>query len=193
METIHRNQRQLLQKITGKTVGILVESQYQDLEVWYPALRLREEGVKTFFVGTGSAAQYTGKFGYPLTPDITADKIDPRSLDGLIVPGGWAPDFLRRYPAVLALIKAVSSSAKPLGCICHGAWVLVSANVLQGKTLTCFSAIKDDVINAGGRYVDQEVVTDGSLVTSRKPEDLPAFMKAFLAVLSVSSRTTSVH
>lgn len=178
-------------KLKGKRVGILVESQYQDLEVWYPALRLREEGAQVLFIGTGSSESYEGKFGYPVKADTTADKTDPQTLDGLVVPGGWAPDFLRRYPAVLSLVRALHQAQKPIGCICHGAWVLVSADVLRGKTVTCFSAVKDDVINAGGRYVDQEVAVDGNLVTSRKPDDLPAFMRTLIDSFSLNPAKTA--
>ncbi|HOW28249.1 MAG TPA: type 1 glutamine amidotransferase domain-containing protein [Elusimicrobiota bacterium] len=169
--------------LKGKTVGILVEKDYQDLEVWFPALRLQEEGAEVLFIGTGSAAEYKGKYGYPAAVDVTADKLNADSLDALIVPGGWAPDFLRRYESVLKLVRGVFKKGKIVASICHGGWVLASANVLKGKTATSFSAIRDDVSNAGARWVDKETVVDGNLITARKPEDLPAFCKAIIASL----------
>ena len=167
----------------GKTVGMLVEKDYQDLEVWYPILRLREAGHKVLVIGTGSAPSYTGKFGYPVTVETTADKVSAGDLDGIIVPGGWAPDFLRRYPAVTGLVRDCHEQGKVVGAICHAGWVLVSAGILQGKTVTCFSAIKDDVEAAGATWLDREVQVDGNLVTARKPDDLPAFCREILRLL----------
>ncbi len=137
----------------GKTVGMLVEKDYQDLEVWYPVLRLREAGHKVLVIGTGSAASYEGKFGYPITADTTADKVTAKELDGILVPGGWAPDFLRRYKAVTDLVRDCHQQGKVVGAICHAGWVLVSAGILKGQTVTCFSAIKDDVEAAGATWV----------------------------------------
>ena len=167
---------------SGARVAILVEDLYQDLEVWYPYYRLREAGAEPVFVGTGKA-EYKGKYGYPVVPHTTADRISAAQFDAVIVPGGYAPDHLRRYPAVLKLVREADRGGKVLGAICHAGWVLCSADVVRGKTLTCFSAIKDDLVNAGARYVDRAVVRDGQLITSRKPDDLPAFMAAILQAL----------
>lgn len=183
-------------QLQGKRVGMLVEQQYQDLEVWYPALRLREAGARVLFIGTGSAPSYTGKHGYPVTADTTATKVDIKRLDALVIPGGWAPDFLRRDPATVELVSRMFKTGKLVAAICHAGWLLASAKVLQGKTVTAFGAIQDDVVNAGARFVDQEVVVDGNLITSRKPDDLPAFCRAIIQYLAeveyaVNERTDS--
>jgi protease I len=167
-------------KLSGKTIAVLVEQDYQDMEVWYPTFRLREEGAKVLHVGTGSAHEYKGKYGYPLKVDTTADQIVLTNLDGLVIPGGWAPDKLRMSEPVLKLVREMNARRSPIGCICHGGWVLASAGVAKGKHLTSYAAIKDDLIHAGARWEDAEVVVDGNLVTSRKPDDLPAFMREFV-------------
>ena len=169
-------------KITNKKVAVLVEDLYQELEVWYPILRLREAGVKVIVVGTGTKKVYLSKLGYEVKVDTEAKKV--KDVDGVIIPGGYAPDKMRRYDAVNKLVRDTFRKNKVVAAICHGAWVLVSAKVLKGRKATCFKAIKDDVINAGGRYVDREVVVDGNLITSRKPEDLPSFMKAIIKALN---------
>lgn len=167
----------------AKTVGILVEDLYQDQEVWYPYYRLQEAGAKVVVIGTRRAKEFKSKFGYPITADTSADQAQPDQLDGLIIPGGFAPDFMRRDPAMAPLVRAVAQAGKPVGAICHGGWMLCSADVITGKTVTSFFAIKDDMVHAGAKWVDQPVVRDGNLITSRKPEDLPAFMKTFLQAL----------
>jgi protease I len=174
--------------LKGKHIGILAENNYQELELWYPLLRLREEGAEVKVVGTGSAETYTSKYGYPVTVDATADEVNPADLDAIIVPGGYAPDYLRRYSAVLNLVWEVFSRNKVVAAICHGGWVLASAGILKGRKATCVSAIKDDLINAGATYLDQEVVQDGNLITSRGPDDLPAFCRAIIGALG--SNTT---
>jgi protease I len=168
--------------LTGKTVAILVERDYQDLEVWYPALRLREEGAAVLFVGA-DAAEYKGKFGYPVKADLLISDAQASRCHAVIIPGGWAPDFLRRYPAVLEFVRALHAARKPVAAICHGGWVLASAGIARGKTVTSFSAIKDDMVNAGAVWVDKETVVDGNLITARKPDDLPAFCRALIAAL----------
>ena len=166
----------------GKSVAILVEDVYQEMEVWYPAYRLREAGVRTVFLGTGKP-EYKSKLGYPVKAEADVKEIRAKELDGVIVPGGYAPDFLRRSPEMIELVASLDKAGKPVGAICHAAWLLCSAGILKGRQATCFFAIKDDVVNAGAQYVDQEVVVDRNLVTSRKPDDLPAFMREFLRVL----------
>ena len=165
-----------------KTIAILVEDVYQEMEVWYPAYRLREAGMRTLFLGTGKP-EYKSKLGYPCKAEGDIKEARAGDFDGVIVPGGFAPDYLRRSPEVLAFVAAIDKAGKPVGSICHAAWVLCSAGILKGRKATCFFAIKDDVINAGATYVDQEVVVDGNLVTSRKPDDLPAFMREYLKAL----------
>jgi protease I len=170
-------------ELTGKRVAILAEELYEDLELWYPALRLREAGAEVKVIGSGSATTYHSKYGYAVTQDAAAADVSADDFDALVVPGGYAPDRLRRYPAVLDLVREVFEAGKVVAMICHAAWVPISAGILKGRTATCFPAIKDDLINAGATYVDQEVVVDGNLVSSRRPADLPAFCRAIIAGL----------
>lgn len=169
-------------KSGGKTVVILVEDLYQELEIWYPVYRLREAGHTTVLLGTGKP-EYKSKLGYPCKAEGDIKEVRARDFDGVIVPGGYAPDYLRRSQFVLDFVAQTDKAGKAVGAICHAAWVLCSAKILNERTATCFHAIKDDVIHAGAKYLDQEVVVDKNLVTSRKPDDLPAFMREFLSVL----------
>jgi len=166
-----------------KSAAILVEDLYQELEVWYPAYRLREEGIKTVFVGTGKP-EYKSKLGYPVVAEADAREVTAKHFDAVIIPGGYAPDILRRHEPVNRLVADLFKAKKVVASICHGLWVCVSAGILKGRTVTCFHAVKDDVINAGATYVDQEVVVDGHLITARKPDDLPAFMRETLKALA---------
>lgn len=170
-------------ELTGKRVAILAEELYEDLELWYPALRLREAGAEVKIIGSGSATMYHSKYGYAVTQDAAAADVSADDFDAVVVPGGYAPDRLRRYPAVLDLVREVFEAGKVVAMICHAAWVPISAGILKGRTATCVPAIKDDLINAGATYVDQEVVVDGNLVSSRRPADLPAFCRAIIAGL----------
>ena len=172
-------------RLQGKRVAILVEDLYQDQEVWYPYFRLKEAGVEVTVVGT-KKLEFTSKHGYPIRADVTIDKVSADQFDGVVVPGGYAPDILRRFAEVNRFVSAMDRQGKLIAAICHAGWVLVSADVLRGKTATGFFAIKDDLVNAGATYVDREVVRDGNLVTSRTPEDLPAFMRTFLEALAGS-------
>jgi len=169
-------------RLKGKTVAVLVEQDYQDLEVWYPTLRLREEGARVLHVGTGSAESYKGKYGYPCKVDADAAYVESAELDGIVIPGGWAPDRMRMSEAVLALVRDMNAAKKPIACICHGGWVLASAGVARGRKLTSYAAIRDDLLNAGAKWEDSEVVVDGNLVTSRRPDDLPTFMREFITL-----------
>ncbi len=169
--------------IPNKRVAILVEDLYQDIEVWYPYYRLREAQVEGVLVGTGKK-EYKGKYGYPLIPDATLEALTSSQFDGVIIPGGYAPDILRRYPSVIRFVQEMDRQGKCVGAICHAGWVLCSADLLRGRKITCFFAIKDDLVNAGATFIDAEVVRDGNLVTSRKPDDLPAFMRMVLEVLN---------
>ena len=169
--------------LKGKIIAILCEKNYQELEVWYPTLRLREEGATVLLVGTGSAKEYPGKCGYPCKVDTSAEKVNADDIDGVIIPGGYAPDILRMYDSINNLVADVFHQGKVVAAICHGLWVPASAGILKDKKSTCYVAIKDDVIHAGADYVDEECVVDGNLITSRKPDDLPVFMKAVIAAL----------
>jgi protease I len=148
--------------------------------VWYPVYRLREAGCKVTLVGPEAGQTYPSKLGYPARSDRAARDVRANDFDLLVIPGGFAPDYLRRDEAVLKLVSTMAEQGKPVAAICHGPWVLCSTQALKGRKATCFFAIKDDVTNAGARYVDQEVVRDGNLITSRKPDDLPAFLQTLI-------------
>ena len=168
--------------LAGKRIAILAEDIYEDLELWYPYYRLVEEGAEAKIIGP-ETKEYQSKHGYPVQADLSADKVKAEDFDGVVVPGGFAPDRLRRYSAVLNLVRGVFEKGGVVTSICHGAWVLISAGIMKGKRATCVSAIKDDLINAGATYLDQEVVIDGNLVTSRTPQDLPAYLPAIITAL----------
>ncbi|MDW8068352.1 MAG: type 1 glutamine amidotransferase domain-containing protein [Anaerolineae bacterium] len=171
-------------KLMGKRIAILAENHYQELELWYPLLRMREEGAEVKVVGTGSASTYTSKHGYPVTVDVSADQVSADDFDAIIIPGGYAPDLMRRYESVLQLVREAFRKGKIIAAICHAGWVPISAGILKGRRVTSFFAIKDDMVNAGAEWVDAEVVRDGNLITSRKPDDLPAFCRAIIEALS---------
>lgn len=170
-------------ELAGKRVVVLVERDYEDLELWYPLLRLREAGAEVVVAGTGSSRTYQGKHGLPVEPDATVDGLSPDVFDAVVIPGGWAPDRLRQYPAVVDFVRAMCERGKVVAAICHGPSVLVSARVLHGRRATCYRAIVDDVTLAGAVFVDAAVVRDGNLITSRVPADLPAFCREILAAL----------
>lgn len=166
--------------LKNKKIIILVEHIFNDQEFWYPYYRLKEAGAEVVVVGSGSAQQYSGKSGTQTKVDANADEILSSQFDGIIIPGGYAPDHMRRYPAMVTLVKDLFEAGKVVAAICHAGWMLASADILEGRTVTSFFAIKDDLIHAGAHWVDEEVVVDGKLITSRKPDDLPAFMKAVI-------------
>jgi protease I len=170
-------------RLQGKRIAILAEDLYQELEVWYPLLRFREEGAEVVVVGSGAAKVHTGKYGYPVEVDKFAPEVQAGQFDAVVIPGGYAPDHMRRHPAMVSLVREATQQGKIVAAICHGGWMLASAEVLQGKTVTCFFAIKDDLVHAGANYVDTQVAVDGNLITSRKPEDLPAFCRTIIVAL----------
>jgi len=170
--------------IQGKRVAILVEDAYEDPELWYPYYRLQEAGAIVTLVGP-EAKVYASKHGYPARAEVAASHVSARDFDGIVVPGGFAPDRLRRYPAVLDLVRGINAKGGLVAAICHAAWVPISAGILRGKRATCVSAIKDDLINAGATYLDEAVVVDGNLVTSRTPADLPAWLPEVIRILEV--------
>jgi len=173
----------LEKRLRGKRVVILAEDLYEDLELWYPLLRLQEEGAEVVVVGPGEATEHHGKYGYPVAVDKPVSEVDAGQFDALVVPGGYAPDRMRRHAGMVALVREMAQSGKIVAAICHGPWMLASAEVVAGKNVTCFFAIKDDLVHAGATYQDAEVVVDGNLITSRKPADLPAFLGAIIAGL----------
>jgi protease I len=170
-------------ELKGKKVVIPVESLFNTFEFWYPYYRLKEAGADVVVVGSGSAETYTGKPGTEVKVDTSIDQVTAADFDAIVIPGGYAPDIMRRYPLMVQLVKELFSKGKVVAAICHAGWMLASARILAGKTVTSFFAIKDDLVNAGAEWVDQEVVVDGNLVTSRTPDDLPAFMRAVIGAI----------
>ncbi len=170
--------------LANKRIAVLVEQQYQELEVWYPVLRLREAGCEVVLIGAEAGVSYPSKLGYPAKSDKSAKEVKAADFDGIVIPGGFAPDYIRRHESMLQLVRDINAQGKVVAAICHGPWVLCSTTALRGKKATCFHSIKDDLVNAGASYVDQEVAVDGNLITSRKPGDLPAFMIAIMKCLS---------
>lgn len=169
--------------LTGKKVIILIEEMFNVFEFWYPYFRLKEAGAEVIVAGSGRAEIFNGKPGTEFKADVAADQVSADDFDGIVIPGGYAPDMMRRFPAMVDLVKQMSADNKLVAAICHAGWMLASADVLKGKKATSFFAIKDDMINAGAEWLDAEVVVDGNLVTSRTPDDLPAFMKAIIAAM----------
>ena len=165
-----------------KRIAILIEKQYQDMEVWYPYFRLLEAGYEVQTIGVNETS-YVGKYGYPIQCKTTIDKVKAKDFDGVIVPGGWAPDFLRLSPKVLKFVADLDKKGKLVAAICHAGWVIASAKIVEGRELTSYVAIRDDLVHAGAKWVDKAVVVDGNLITSRTPNDLPAFLKAILQYL----------
>ena len=170
-------------RLSGKRVLILCGPDYEDMELHYPRYRLIEEGADVVVAGTGEAT-YKGKKGYPITVDAQVSDLDARDFDAVVIPGGYAPDHMRRSEALLCLVREMYEEGKTVAAICHAPWVAISAGILKGKRMTCVPAIKDDVINAGADYVDEPVVVDGNLVTSRRPDDLPMFLPAVIEAIA---------
>jgi len=171
-------------KLEGVRVAVLVEDLYGNLELWYPVLRLREEGAQVFIVGPKAGETYKSKEGYPAKADKSAEEISADEIDAVIVPGGYAPDRMRRHEAMVKLVREAAQKGKIVAAICHGGWMLAEADVVRGRTVTSFFAIKTDLINAGANWVDKEVVRDGNIITSRVPSDLPAFMRTIIEALA---------
>jgi protease I len=167
----------------AKKIAVLLDEMVNEQEFIYPYYRLREAG----FESVGIAAEkrvYKGKYGVPFTPDAVIGDVTPGDFDGVIVPGGYAPDNLRRIKAMVSLVRDLYDKGRLIAMICHAGWVGVSAGIVRGRRLTSTGAIKDDMVNAGAAWIDQAVVVDGNLVTSRSPADLPDFMREVLKFLS---------
>lgn len=169
--------------MAAKKAAIMVAEQYQVLEVWYPYYRLKEAGFDVELVGAEADKAYPSKEGYPCISDVAAEEARAADYDCMVVPGGFAPDFMRRSEAMKRFANEMVDGGKVIAAICHGGWLLCSTKAYRSKKATCFMAIRDDIVNAGAEYVDEECVVDGKLITSRKPDDLPAFCGAIIAAL----------
>jgi protease I len=163
-------------------VAVLVADMFEEPELLYPYYRLLEAGHRAILVGS-AAQEYKGKHGYPVTAEVAAGDLTADDIDAMVVPGGFGPDSLRLDPRMVALTRDLAAAGKPVAAICHGPSLLVSADVLRGRRATSYAAVRDDVRNAGADWVDEPVVVDGPIVTSRVPADLPAFMGALLPML----------
>ncbi|MGE5399569.1 MAG: type 1 glutamine amidotransferase domain-containing protein [Ignavibacteriales bacterium] len=166
-------------ELEGKKVIIFVADMFEDLEFWYPCLRMKEAGASVVVVGP-KADTYTGKHGVPAKADKGIKDVKDNDFDILIIPGGYSPDMMRRSPEMVEFVKKMNQKGKTIAAICHGPWMLASAGIIKGKKLTSFFSIKDDLINAGAKWVDQEAVVDGNIITSRDPNDLPAFCRTII-------------
>lgn len=169
-------------RLTGKNVGVLVAEGFEDLEYWVTVMRLREEGAGVISIGP-SLDSVSGKNALEATPDVTADGVDASDLDGIVVPGGWAPDKLRRYPEIVGLVREVHEQGKTVGIICHGGLVGISAGIVNGVNATGSLGIKDDLENAGATWVDKPAFTEGNMVWGRVVPDIPDFCRELVAAL----------
>ncbi len=172
-------------ELQGKKIAILVEKLYEDVELWYPYYRMREAGAEVTLVGPKAGETYPSKHGYPARAARAASDVRASEFDAVVVPGGYAPDHMRRDRAMVALVRDAYEHGKVVAAICHAGWMLVSAGIAaRGVRLTGFHSIKDDLVAAGADYVDEPVVRDGNLITSRQPEDLPDFCREIIGALS---------
>jgi len=169
-------------RLSGKTIGVLVAEGFEDLEFWVPVMRLREEGARTLIIGL-SHEEVTAKHCLTATPEVAASEVDPANLDALVVPGGWAPDKLRRSDAVLRIVREVHSAGKIIGIICHGGWVASSADIVRGMRVTGSRGIRDDMVHAGATWVDEPAFRSGNIVWGRVVEDIPDFLRELVAAL----------
>jgi protease I len=171
-------------KLKGKKVACLVGPEFEDLEFWVPVMRLREEGAVVTIVGSESKTVYAGKHGVPATSEISAEEVINDPFDALVIPGGWAPDKLRRTPAVLELVRNVDKRGGIIAMICHAGWVGISAGIVKGHAATGSTAIKDDIINAGGTWRDESAFRDGNLVWGRVVSDIPNFCRVLVKAIA---------
>jgi protease I len=167
--------------LVGKRIAILVADRYEDVEFWYPYYRMKEAGANvTVLVPSFGPEEVNGKYGHPARMEKRTRDVRPADFDAVIIPGGYAPDLFRRCNSTLSLVAGIAGAGKVTAAICHAGWVLISARVIKGRRATSFFSIKDDMINAGADWADEEVVVDGNFITSRSPEDLPAFCRAII-------------
>jgi protease I len=170
-------------RLDGKKIVVLVAEGFEDLEYWVTVMRLREEGAEVISVGTSLDPVY-GKNALQAQPDATAEDVDSSELDGIVIPGGWAPDKLRRYPEITGLVRAVYEAGMTVGIICHGGLVAISAGIVDGVRATGSLGIKDDLENAGATWVDKPAFREGNLVWGRVVPDIPPFCRELVAALA---------
>lgn len=168
--------------LSGKRAAVLAADIYQEMELWVPYYRLIEEGAQVDIVAAKKGT-YASKYGYPAEANVEAKAAKAENYDAVVIPGGYAPDHMRRSPEMVEFVRAMGEAGKVVAAICHAGWMLASAGILKGKTATSFFAIKDDMVNAGAKWVDKEVVVDGNLITSRMPSDIPAFCRELVKAL----------
>ncbi len=170
-------------RLNGKRILIFVEDLYEDLELWYPKLRLEEEGAKVVIAGPQAGKIYKGKNGYPCKSDAAINDMKADDFDGLVLAGGFSPDKLRRLDKVKELTRTIHEQGKVIAHICHGGWMAISAGIMKGYTCTATIALKDDLENAGAVFVDEALVVDRNMISSRRPADLPLFCPAIIEAL----------
>lgn len=166
--------------LQGKKILIYVAQDYEDLELLYPKIRMIEEGAKVVVAGPKEKETYKGKHGYPCQAEVSFEQVSAKDFDALIIPGGYAPDILRRLPKVLEITRQFNEQEKLIAFICHAGWIPISSKIIKGVKCTSYSAIKDDMINAGANWIDESVVVDRHFISSRFPDDLPSFCKAII-------------
>ena len=172
-------------KLKGKKIAVFVAPLFEDLEFWYPYYRLQEEGAEVKAIGP-EKKQYTGKHGLSAVPELAINETRAIDFDALVIPGGYSPDHMRRNPDMVEFVREMNKQRKVVGAICHGPWMMASADIVKGKKVTGFQSIKDDLENAGAEWADIKAVKDGNLVTSRRPDDLPAFCTAMIEAISAA-------
>jgi protease I len=167
-----------------KRIAILIEDLFDDKELLYPYYRMLEEGFSVDLIGAEKNFTYKSKFGMPLKSDVASKDVSANNYDAVIIPGGFSPDYMRRTPATVNFVKEMNGAHKPIAAICHGPWLMISSCDLKDRKLTGFHSVRVDIENAGAIYLDQEVVVDDNFITSRTPNDLPAFTKAIIKILA---------
>ena len=170
-------------ELQGKKIAVFIENLYEEMEAWYPYYRFREEGAEVYFAGPEKGKEYRSKHGYPAKAEMGAEELKAADFNAVVVAGGYAPDYMRRNGRMLQFVRDMHVEGKVVAAICHAGWVLVSADIIRGKKVTSVSSIKDDMTNAGANWVDEEVVQDGNIITSRRPDDLPAFCGTIIGAL----------
>ncbi|WP_424532008.1 type 1 glutamine amidotransferase domain-containing protein [Sphaerisporangium viridialbum] len=175
-------------RIQDARVVVLVENLYQELELWYPVLRLREAGAQVVIAGPDTDAVYASKIGYPARAEVNVSDLVVEDIDALVVPGGFSPEYLRRDPSIVSLVREMDRQGKTIAAICHAGWLLATAEIVSGRRVTSVAPIRDDLIHAGADYVVEPVVVDGNLITSPLPDDLPVFVATIIAKLEAQEQ-----